>query len=388
MKIALVSRASAGYLRALHESFAEAMGEQGEFEIVWPDDVMAQAIASDNLPSASNLAIHTVSSPQGSPWIARMLSVSRQEPVMPRLPTGGVWRHLRESRPDLVWIHEYSPFTLEALLFAKLHSLPVVVSSEMGQANARYFGRIIRVWHQLWGHLADGFIACCPAARHPLCASAAPVIEAYHAVDSRIFTPLPERSHHRLTTFVYVGSLIERKGIDLLFDAAAQLRSQCSEPIRIRLIGAGAEAEVRQHARRLGLDELLDFTGRLQGQALRDAIRTADVFVLPTRQDTYGAVVHEAACLGLPLLVSQHAGAAEALVREGVTGYTFEPGNPCEFADRMQHLMNSNLRDQLAVNARARGEELSAHLRGPALWHWMQHEFLSHGLPSIRPTLS
>ena len=376
MKVALVSRATAGYLRALHESFAEAMGSQDKLEILWPDDVVRQASISGHLPSAPNLTIHTVSAPQGSPWIARWLSVSRQEPVMPRLPTGAVWRQLRQSKPDLVWIHEYSPFTLEALLFAKLHALPLVVSSEMGQSNACYFGRIVRAWHRFWGHLADGFIACCPSARQPLCASAAPVIEAYHAVDSRIFMPAPERTSDSSVTFVYVGSLIERKGIDLLFAAAAQLRSQCTQPFRLRLIGSGEDIEIRAHAASLGLEAVVEFTGRLQGSTLLDGIRSADVFVLPTRQDTYGAVVHEAACLGLPLLVSQHAGAAEALVIEGVTGYTINPSDAPSFADRMHQLMDPDLRINLAASARTRGEELSAHRRATALWTWMQNEFL------------
>ena len=103
----------------------------------------------------------------------------------------------------------------------------------------------------------------------------------------------------------------------------------------------------------------------------------ADVFVLPTRQDTYAAVVHEAACLGLPLIVSRHAGAAGVLVREGGSGFIIDPADTSAFADRMQVLLDAGLRQRMAAEARARGDELSAHRRGPAVWRWMKQEFLS-----------
>ena len=86
---------------------------------------------------------------------------------------------------------------------------------------------------------------------------------------------------------------------------------------KLRFIGGGNTVWLDQSrfTRTQGLQNHLECAGFLSGAALRNAMQSADVFVLPTRQDTYGAVVHEAACLGLPLLVSRHAGAAEALVR-------------------------------------------------------------------------
>lgn len=377
MKIALVSRASAGYLRALHEGFADATRGEASLDIIWPDDVVRTATQTGHLPSASNLTVHTVTSPPAWPWLARLLSVSRQEPVMPRLPTGAVWRTLSLLKPSLVWIHEFSPFTIEALLFAKLNALPLIVSSEVGRANARYFGRVVQLWHRFWGHFADGFIACCPAAREPLSRTAAPVMEAFHAVDTRLFKPSASRALNPTTTFVYVGSLIERKGIDLLLHAANALRQLTHKRFMIRLIGGGDASSVHAIAEPLGLSSYLEVTGRLEGESLREAIRSSDVFVLPTRQDTYGAVVHEAASLGLPLLVSRNAGAAEALVQEGVTGFTIDPEDAISFANVMKQLLNPTLRLELATAARTRAEELSAHRRAQALWQWMQEEFIT-----------
>ncbi|MDZ4286378.1 MAG: glycosyltransferase, partial [Prosthecobacter sp.] len=102
-----------------------------------------------------------------------------------------------------------------------------------------------------------------------------------------------------------------------------------------------------------------------------------DVFVLPTRRDTYAAVVHEAACLGMPLLISQHAGACEALVKEDITGFACVPEDSHTFADQMQRLLEPTTRARMSAASRMVGDQISAHRRGPALWHWMTEQFFS-----------
>lgn len=374
--VALVSRATAPYLKALHDSLAQAMGAGSRLDILWPDDVRQNALKGQCMPAGTNVVIHSVSAPHAPGWLSTLHSLDRQERAMIRLPNGSVWRQLRACRPDLVWIHEYSPFTIEALLFAKWHHLPVVVSTEVGKANAHYFRRVVCGWHWAWGHLVDGVIACCPAARQPLAGGSLPVCEAFHAVDSRVFLPSAVKVANPSPVFVYVGSMIERKGIDLLIAAAARLHGKSDKHFRLRLVGGGDIEGIKKQVQEAGLDSCVEFTGRLEGEALREAVRSADVFVLPTRKDTYAAVVHEAACLGLPLLVSHHAGAAEVMVQPGVTGFSFDPENTDVFASEMEKMLDPSVRATMAAHARERGEELSAHRRATVLWEWMKKEFL------------
>jgi glycosyltransferase involved in cell wall biosynthesis len=286
-----------------------------------------------------------------------------------------MWREMKAARPDLVWIHEFSPFTVAGLLFAKRERIPVVVSTEVGRPNAHFFPWTVRLWHRHWGHFVDGFIANCPAARHPLCGEARPLVDAFHAVDSRQFSPSANGHGDGLTTFAFVGHLIPRKGIDLMLDAAAELRSQGDSRFRIRLIGKDAEGWAGREVQKRGLGSMVEMAGFLSGAALQDAIRSADVFVLPTRRDTYAAVVHEAACLGMPLLVSRHAGACEALVSEGITGLSYLPEDRALFAAQMRRMLDPGLRAAMRKASRAAGEDISAHRRGPSVWHWMRKEF-------------
>ena len=56
---------------------------------------------------------------------------------------------------------------------------------------------------------------------------------------------------------------------------------------------------------------------------------TGDVLVLPSkgRYETWGLAVNEAACCGLPAIVSSHVGCGPDLIEDGVTGWIFEAGN-------------------------------------------------------------
>lgn len=318
------------------------------------------------MPVGANLDVISV---QTRSVASACWSLWKNEAVPSQLPSFALWSAIHERRPDLIWMHEYSPYTLTGLLYAKWHRIPVVVSSEIGRSNAHFFSLAVRVWHRVWGKLADGFIACCPAARQPLAASPAPLIEAFHAVDSRVFLPAASPPYNSVLTFAYVGHLVPRKGLDLLLAAAQHLKTLTHEPFRLRIIGSGDVQAIKN----LAGDLDIEFTGFLSGDALRDAMRSSDVFVLPTRQDTYAAVVHEAACLGLPLLISKHAGASEAIQ----SGFTIDPHDIAHFAQHMHGMFDPQTRATMRTASRQRGEELSAHLRAQALWQWMKQNFFS-----------
>jgi glycosyltransferase involved in cell wall biosynthesis len=364
MNIVQLIRARAPYLKALQDAFAAEMPAGSRFSILWSQ--FDTEPAPDALPSGPNVEVVSIASKAVA---SQSWSLWPQEAVASRLPSREVWRAIRARRPDLIWMHEYSPYTLTGLLYAKWHRIPVVVSSEIGRGNAHYFSRAVRLWHRLWGKLADGFIACCPAARQPLAATRAPIVEAFHAVDSRVFLPAVEPPHNSSLTFAYVGHLVPRKGIDLLIAAAQHLKTLTTQPFRLRIIGSGDLDAIKAIAGDLDIE----FTGFLNGDSLREAMRSSDVFILPTRQDTYAAVVHEAACLGLPLLISRHAGASEAIQ----TGFTIDPHDTADFARHMLAMFDPQTRATMRAASRQRGDELSAHRRAHALWQWMHQNFLT-----------
>lgn len=375
-RIAIVTRARAPYHKALQEAFAESLGPDSSFGLFYPSNSFTAFDETKTLPQGPNITTTWIDSARVEGAATKALARFRTEAIGTQLPSRALWKSLTKFRPDLVWIHEFSPYTLTGLWFAKRNRIPVVTSTDVGQANSRAFPWIVRLWHHLWGHLTDGIIACTPAARRPLCGEHIPVVEAFHAADSRKFLPV-QNGHHRngTTHFVYVGRIIPIKGIDLLLAAAKRLKQSGRDHWKLRLIGPDADGWGESLIEKNGLRNEVEITGQKEGVELRKEFSSGDAFVIASRQDTYGAVVHEAACLGLPLLVSQNAGAAEALIREGRNGFAMDPADTGALASRMEQLCDRQLRDSLAIESKRTGEEFSAHRRGPAVREWMREQF-------------
>jgi glycosyltransferase involved in cell wall biosynthesis len=377
--VAIVTKARGTFFKPLYESFAQAQPEGWKTVLLWPLEHSSEHPEELVTPQAGNLEIVPVRCARHDMKANDSALEGRATRYETHLPAREMWQRLKERDVRGILIHEFSPFTLQALLYARWHRIPVCISTEVGRGNAQFFGTRTRWWHAFWGRLVHGVVACCPAAHEPLSRKQVPTVSTYHAVDSRLYIPVPHEPGPRVT-FAYLGQMIRRKGLDLLLQAAARLRENGVENFRLLLIGGGDIGWLQELVANLGLQDHVAFTGFLSGAAIREALAGADVFVLPTRQDTYAAVVHEAACLGLPLLISRHAGAAQALVRPGQNGLVFDPEDIASFAAKMQTLLPARVREPMRKVSREVGEEHSAHVRGAALWRWM----VDHALVTTR----
>ena len=156
-----------------------------------------------------------------------------------------------------------------------------------------------------------------------------------HAVDNARFTgaraaaeaaagawraSLGVPSDHRL--ILYAGKFeAQKRPLDLL--RAFQL----ARPARTALlfVGAGSlEGELRGRA----AGGAPVFFAPFQNQSLMPRVyAAADVVVLPSERETWGMVVNEAMCMGLPAIVSSHVGCARELVVPQETGLVFQAGS-------------------------------------------------------------
>jgi glycosyltransferase involved in cell wall biosynthesis len=374
--LAILSKARGTFFKPLYEALAEAQPAPWRTLLVWPSDGANEHPSELVTPRADNLELRMVASS------SRQVNATDGK-VKTFLPSREAWKGLQGQDVRAVLIHEFSPFTLQGLVFAKWRRIPVVVSTEVGRSNAHFFNARTRLWHGFWGRFVDGIAACCPAAHEPISRKRVPTVATYHAVDSLIYQPVTRaKVPGAPVVFAYLGQLISRKGLDLWLDAARKLRARGHTNFVLRFIGGGDDAWLRGCIATRGLVSHCELTGFLSGAAIREALGSADVFVLPTRQDTYAAVVHEAACLGLPLLISRHAGAAEALVQDGTNGLTIDPEDSDMFSACMEKMLQPALRERMAGPSREIGESHSAHERGRALWHWM-HDDILHAQESV-----
>ena len=159
----------------------------------------------------------------------------------------------------------------------------------------------------------------------------------YHGLDlSRFPAPPPPRPARdgsaEPVTLLSVGRLVEKKGYDLLLDALARLPGDLKW--RFVHIGGGELSErLRAKAASLGLSEHLEWRGACNQAEVIEALRSADIFALPSRiagdgdRDGLPNVLMEAASQDLPILSTRISSIPE-FIEDGSQGVLVEPDQP------------------------------------------------------------
>jgi glycosyltransferase involved in cell wall biosynthesis len=151
---------------------------------------------------------------------------------------------------------------------------------------------------------------------------------------------------------ISVGRLSAEKGLDLLRPMVDQLPG-----VRLALIGDGPHrAALEEHLTGLPVH----FAGYLAGAELATAMASADALVFPSQTDTLGLVLLEAMSAGLPV-VAANAGGAPDLVRHGIDGFLFPPGDAGAAARLVR---------QLLANPAARAAMGQGARRAAERWTW------------------
>jgi glycosyltransferase involved in cell wall biosynthesis len=146
----------------------------------------------------------------------------------------------------------------------------------------------------------------------------------------------------RAFRILFVGRLVERKGVTHLVEAVGRLVPDLRA--RLTVIGDGPErVSLEAQIARDGLGDRVTLRGRVAEAELRDAYRAADVLVLPSildaRGDTegLGVVLLEAMSYGVPVIGSDLGGITD-IVRDGATGLLVPPADPAVLAAALERL--------------------------------------------------
>jgi len=127
-------------------------------------------------------------------------------------------------------------------------------------------------------------------------------------------------------------------------------------------VGDGPErSEVELLARSLGVHEAVAFVG--ERLSLGDLFAHADVFLLPSDQESFGLAALESLASGVPVVASDVGGVAE-VVTQGETGWLVPPRNPSAMARAVLSLLADPARRK-AMGRAARASALARFRPGP-----------------------
>ena len=135
--------------------------------------------------------------------------------------------------------------------------------------------------------------------------------------------------------FLYVGRYESVKGIDILMTAWSSLEGEHGD-WELHLVGNGSLKDVLLQIPNVVVKDFM------QPDDLVEEISKAGCFILPSRVEPWGVVVHEVAGAGLPCIASDAVGSATAFVINGLNGYVCSPMNSEQLANAIRMLMKKS----------------------------------------------
>jgi glycosyltransferase involved in cell wall biosynthesis len=185
------------------------------------------------------------------------------------------------------------------------------------------------------------------------------IYDGFYSANTSSFRQTHSGDQDRPRAFVFVGRLVESKGIKTLAAGYKEYRSSVPNPWDLIVAGVGPESHW------LGDVAGVEAVGFVQPRDLPGIFERARFLVLPSRFEPFGVVVHEAVCAGLGVLCTDKVGAADSLVQPEKNGIIFPVEAPRELARAMtwaHHLSDADLDDVATVSL-----ELS-HTYSPERW--------------------
>lgn len=178
-----------------------------------------------------------------------------------------------------------------------------------------------------------------------------------NGVDDKMFYKIPDSidKNYLLT----VGALKPRKGADIVIKALGLLKDKLPDlhyKTVSNLTDKSFYRQLKSLAKELGVEQRIDFLGRISNDELVKLYNECSIFVLAAR-DIEGAfegfpmVFYEAMACGAPVISTKGFG-SEYAIENGVNGYVIEPDNPEELASIvLKILSDKNLHNKLKQGA-------------------------------------
>ena len=135
-----------------------------------------------------------------------------------------------------------------------------------------------------------------------------------NAIDTTFWRPAESPGDRRAVRLIYAGRLQSKKRPRLLLGVLRELRRHS---FTLTIVGAGPlEADLRRGVRALGLEAQVDFTGWLQPDRLREALRASDVFLSTAMRESFGIAALEARAVGVPVIAMRDSAVADFIDHE------------------------------------------------------------------------
>lgn len=256
---------------------------------------------------------------------------------------------------DLIDAHYFYPDGVAAAWLARELRLPLLITGRGTDLTLIPQSLAARTQIQWAAGQASALITVCQDLKQKLIALGEPasrIVVLRNGVDLDRFTPgdrVAARAKLGLDgfTLLSVGSLIPRKGHELIIAALADLPDAT-----LLIAGSGPmRSELEKTAREKGVSPRVRFLGEIAHDDLSEAYRAADIFVLASSREGWANVLLEAMASGTPVVATNVNGTPE-VVRDPELGLLVEERSAASLSRAIKELRRLQP-DRCAVRAYA-----------------------------------
>ena len=246
---------------------------------------------------------------------------------------------IRQARPQIVFVPEFSAAALVALRLRKKHGYNVVsfCDDSLDLIQGHDFGWKHHLARKIVPKRLDNIILHSPEVaawyqEHYGKGLVMPILADEQRVRPELERVLPLSEQLRPSEkpiITFVGRLVGLKNVPTLLRAFEPLK----ERAQLVIIGDGPDRKMLESMASQAL-----FVGMKSGDELLAWYNLIDILVLPSTQEAYGAVTGEALMAGAKVVISRKAGSS-SLVREGENGYIVDPMDVSGMAEALSRLL-------------------------------------------------
>ena len=206
-----------------------------------------------------------------------------------------------EGIPDVIYAHYMFCMAMLRLVKQK-YAIPVVGIEHWSELNKTTLPPRLMQSGRTAYTLSDRLLAVSPSLQAQMKRHFGVESEVVYDMVSDVFLqPVILKKTTKPFVWLAVGSLIQRKGYDVLIEAFAQL----GDAEQLIIIGGGTESErLHAQAEQLSIADRVRFMGMLDKQAIVSMMNESNAFVLPSRGETFGVAYIEAMAMGLPVIAT------------------------------------------------------------------------------------
>ena len=253
-----------------------------------------------------------------------------------------------DSSPDLVHVHVAYPAGLFALYLKKRKGLEYVISEHdgiymPGYDNYHVPGKFEKKMVPVIYKNAKKIHAVSKSLGNALVdlklANTKPIVIP-NVVNTDVFQ-YREKERSNIFRFIHISSLINQKNPEGMLMAISLVKKERSDLV-LKIIGPAKE-KFKKMVKDLSLEKEVVFMGEIPYADVAKEIGNSDAMIHFTRYETFGCVIAESLCCGVPVIVSD-LDVARELVTDGVSGLLVEENKVNDLAEKILFFMKTEFK--------------------------------------------